>query len=110
MGLNALGLNVNDRRETWLFSELEVKQGKPVYRRLKWNVVTYGDDPEEFLEPVNAGAFDDLVGQPAPTSGVGRFTGIRLVKGKLCDVHSYDDYDASGHGYVDIAGRTPTGF
>lgn len=105
---------MNDRRETWLFSEVEVKQGKPVLRRLKWNEVQYGDDPETFLEPANSGAFDDLVGQPAPIgfreNGQGRFYGFKVVKGRLCDVHSFDDFDAASVGFNLPSGMTPTGF
>lgn len=102
-GLESGPLNVSDRRETWLFSEIETKDGKPIYRRLKWNIVQYGSDPAEYLEPVNAGSFDDTVtgagtaGSPVgfTDNGVGRMIGIRMVRGRVSRVHAFDDYDAA---------------
>ena len=114
MGSNALGLNVNDRRETWLFSEIETLHGQKVYRRLKFNIVQYGDDPEEFLEAINVSGSEDLIGMSGPmvpaTAGIGRFAGVRMMQGRLCDVHAFDDYDAAAAGFSLPAGRTPTGF
>ena len=100
MGLNALGINVTDRRETWLFSQIDQKQGKPVYRRMGFNIVQYGDDPEEFLEPADLTSFgEDVVGMGGPviaaSGGIGRFWGVRLMTGRLCGVHSFNDYDAA---------------
>lgn len=104
-----MGLNVNDRRETWLFSEVETRQGRKICRRLKFNLVQYGDDPEQFLEPVNADLFEDIVGMAGPitanqaTGGMGRFVGIQMMQGRLSPVHSFDDYDAA------TLGCSPTG-
>jgi hypothetical protein len=115
MGLNSQGLAVNDRRETWLFTEVEGRGTNRVYRRLKFNIVKYGVDPEEFLEPVNQSDFDDIIGMSGPivstSGGLGRFHEIKILpRGRLCDVHSFDDFDAAASSYTDIPGRTPTGW
>ncbi len=86
-------------------------------RRLKWNIVQYGDDPTEYLEPVNAAGHEDIIGFTGPilqnqvAGGVGRCWGIRNIKGKLCDVHAFDDFDAANSSYTDLGnGKTPSGF
>ena len=114
-----MAVNVNDRREIWLFSEVErIRKGEHVYRRMKFNIVKYGDDPEEFLEPVNVSDFEDVLGNSGPISafpsatggGTGRFTGVRILKGRLCEVHSYDSFDADNTPQSWANGATPTGF
>ncbi len=74
---------------------------QPIYRRLKFNVVTYGDDPEEFIEPVNFEPFEDVTGGTgpiAPSSGMGRVVGLKTMTGRLSPFHSFDDYDAANVG------------
>ncbi len=99
------GFNPLDRRETWLFSEVSGRThtNNKVYRRLKFNVVQFGDDPEEFLEPVNVSDLEDMVTFSGPlsardngtNSGMGRMSAVRMMKGRYSPYHSFDDFDAA---------------
>ena len=98
--MNALGFDVNDRRETWLFSETgAANNGPKIYRRLQCNLVQYGSDPEQYLEPVNISDFDDAVSWTGPISyrdgGWGRISGFQVMTGRFSPMHSFNDYDAA---------------
>jgi hypothetical protein len=78
--------------------------------------VRYGDDPEEYLEPANLSPFEDILGMTGPilpqenASAMARVVGYKIITGRLCDVHAFDEYDAAACGYTDVPGRIPTGF
>ena len=49
------------RRETWCFQILGTQRGRRVYQRLGYNLVSYDDDPVEWIEPVNEAFSTDLL-------------------------------------------------
>jgi hypothetical protein len=51
---DTLGFDPSTRRETWLFQKMGIDQvtGKPMYRRLGYNYVSYDGSPDKYLEPV----------------------------------------------------------
>ena len=51
------------RRETWCFQRIGRQAGHSVYRRLGFNLVSYDDDPQQWIEPVNENNFIDTLGQ-----------------------------------------------
>ena len=49
------------KREIWCFQRLGRQSGHAVYRRLGYNLVSYDDDPNFYVEPVNETVSCDLL-------------------------------------------------
>lgn len=106
------------RRETWLFQELgpDGVTGKPVYRALKYVLVSYDGSPDLVIEPIPPDEVlrsNDALGTTAGNGfklidprvdGLGRMAGIQLFTSRPFEVHAFDDVDA-----VNNLGQLPPG-
>lgn len=92
------------RVETWLFQRLGVDdQKKPVYRRLKYNLVSYDGSPERVLEPLAPSSLADITGNGTvidPMAHFGRVGGFEYFNGRPFEVFSIDDTDAAVSGAI----------
>jgi hypothetical protein len=65
---------------------------KPVYRKAGYQFVQYDGDPDRLMEPVNACATVDAIGEGAmyttPTT-VERIVGFEIVEGRMSEVHAF---------------------
>lgn len=43
----------NEKRETWLFRKLAEYLDRPIFERLNYNYVSFDNDPQQYIEPVN---------------------------------------------------------
>jgi hypothetical protein len=96
------------RRETWLFQEIgQQPKGKVIYRCLPYMLVSYDNDPVQYVEPrpaddfVNVSANDGTTTGNAgrainpSTDGLGRVGGIQFVTRRPFEVFAYNDVDAA---------------
>lgn len=95
--------NPTQRNETRLFQQIDVDAfGNPVYRQLKYALVQYGSNPEQFVEPISnetvwyTGANGAQIARPiaSPTNG-SRITAIKFFNARPFRVFSFDDYDVN---------------
>jgi len=93
------------RNETWLFRQIDrTSDGRPVYRRVRFNYVQYDDNPARVLEPVTEAAmFATLDGNARildpQTDGNGRVVGFEfLPNSRIGDSIALDDYNAAVEG------------
>lgn len=87
------------RVETWLFQQIGVDlQGKPVFKRLPYNLVSYDGSPDRVLEPTNAEERVDVITGCTvlvPRTHVGQVGGMEYLK-RHFDAFALDDYNAAG--------------
>lgn len=86
------------RVETWLFQQIATDPltNKPIYRRMKYNLVSYDGSPERVLEPVNAEPMVDILTSGhvlAPQSHFGRVGGMEYFTARPNEVFGLDDYE-----------------
>jgi hypothetical protein len=86
------------RRETWLFQRVGTDPGdKPIYRRLGFNMVSYDNSPDRFIEPVSIGADGVNAISPSVTTidtiaqEAGAIAGIEYFDARPFEVHSFGD-------------------
>ena len=98
------------RRETWLFQEIgQQPRGQKVFRCLPYVLVSYDNDPVQYIEPapademVNVTANDGTTtgnfGKPLNPSvdGMGRIGGFQYVTRRPFEVFAYNDVDAANN-------------
>ncbi len=112
------------RRETWLLQEIGMQpRGKKVYRALSYVLVSYDNDPVQYIEPSpvdetqNVTANDQTLNgnygrqiNPA-TDGLGRVSDFLFVTRRPFEVFAYNDVDAANNlGQLPdvIPGRAPS--
>jgi hypothetical protein len=85
------------RVETWLFQQTNGGKGKPVYRRLPYNLVSYDGLPARVLEPRNATEYADLVGNCTVFDNQTqvRIGGIEYVTTRPYPMFAIDDLNAA---------------
>lgn len=75
------------RKETWCFQRMGKQGGHSVYRRLAFNLVSYDDDPVQWIEPVNSDNFVDVLGGTGqvfdPTTDFGRVVRFEYFDGSM---------------------------
>lgn len=84
------------RRETLVFQEIGRENGKPLNRRMQFNLVTYDGDPNRYIEPRPASDFLDAVNaEPrvlrAMADGVGVIEGFEFYTARPYAVHAFND-------------------
>ena len=84
-----------ERLEWWQFQQIGEQRGKPVYKRLKYNEVSYDNDVTRYIEPVSSTEWcDQTVGfqirAQQPTLYC-RIAGFEFHNGRPYSVFSYDD-------------------
>ena len=85
------------KREWWVMQEIGQQGGKPVYRRLRYNFVSYDDDPGRFVEPISNDNIVVSAGSKAEQVVVvqtdfGRVAGFEFFTSRPFEVHSFDDF------------------
>jgi hypothetical protein len=98
------------KQEIWLFQQIGVMplgapgaSGKPLYRRLPYNLVRYDGDPTEFIEPDSAcGDFWNILdgsGDPidARSKGAGLVAEIRYYTARPFEVFSLNEVDVTNN-------------
>lgn len=83
------------RLEWWQFQQIGEQYGQPVYRRLKFNMVAYDNQPERYVEPVSVDeqgeqAFDFQTRAQQPAR-IPRVAGFEFHNGRPYSVVSFDD-------------------
>lgn len=98
------------RREIWLFQEIarHNKRGR-ILKRLGYVLVSYDDDPQQFVEPVPA---DPFIALNAPdgtntgsgcrvidprVDGLGRIADFRFFNARPFEVVAFNDVDAANN-------------
>ena len=90
------GFDKTQRRETHIFQELFQEKGKPLFRRMQFNLVEYDGDPNQYIEPrpasdiLDAVAVEPRVLKPV-TDGVGVIADFQFYQKRPFDVHSFND-------------------
>lgn len=90
--------------ETWLFQQVATTQhGKPIYRRLAYNLVSFDGDPTQYVEPApSGGSFVrslDGTGDPIVpgTEGTGRVVGFQFCQARPFECFAINDVDAANN-------------
>jgi hypothetical protein len=84
--------------ETWLFQKMGTSaDGRPIYKRLPYNLVEYDGDRIQYIEPVS-GVLDGSGDPINPlTDGVGKVVGINYYDARPFEVVGFNDVDASNN-------------
>ena len=90
------------RRETWLFQNIGNQNNQPVYRCLKYMLVSYDNDPVQVIEPWPMEDFlqiqNNSLNVVTPRSdGLGRVVGFQFFDRRPFEVLSLDDFDAANN-------------
>lgn len=97
------------KQEIWLFQQFGTTplgpagSGKPIYRRLPYNLVRYDGDPVEYIEPdCCAGDFWNILdgsGDPVDprVKGLGAVVEFRFYNARPFEVFSYNDVDVANN-------------
>jgi len=104
----ALQLDPLTKREIWLFQKIgqAFESGRPVYRRLQYNLVRYDGDPTEYVEPDTAsGDFYRVIdgtGSPIDprVDGAGNVVEFRFFDARPFEMFAINDVDVSGIGQL----------
>lgn len=96
------------KQEIWLFQQIGNTpagtpggSGKPMYRRLPYNLVRYDGDPTEFIEPDSAcGDFWNILdgsGDPIDSrvKGAGLMVEVRYFTSRPFEVFAFNDVDVA---------------
>lgn len=91
------------KRETWLFQQVGMAGNVPLYRRLKYNLVSFDGDPTQYVEPDAAtGDFIrvlDGTGSPLDprVDGIGLVAGFQFCSARPFEMFSLDDVDVTNN-------------
>ena len=92
--------------EVWLFQRIATSggpHGKPVYRRLPYNLVQFDGSPDMYIEPIPASGSHqrllDGTGDPISpfTEGTGRMVGAQFFDARPFETFGINEVDYAGN-------------
>jgi len=99
-----LQMDPTTKLEVWLFQRIASTQhGRPIYRRLPYNLVSFDGDQAQYIEPIPAAGSHQRVldGTCDPinpfTEGTGRVVGFQFFEARPFEMFSINEVDAANN-------------
>jgi hypothetical protein len=99
-----LQMDPTTKLETWLFQQIATSPlGRPIYRRLPYNLVAFDGDPTQYIEPLPAGGshqrvLDGTCDPISPfTEGTGRMVAIQYFSSRPFEMFSLNEVDVANN-------------